>query len=70
MNKHPELAGAYVALSAVSKQAEAHGLNERQRAAVLEQTRNNIAANIEKGQIPEMKVREVREAQRETVAER
>ena len=54
----------------MSKQAEAHGLNERQRAAVLEQTRNNIAANIEKGQIPEMKVREVREAQRETVAER
>jgi hypothetical protein len=70
MKKHPELAGAYVALAAVSKQAESHGLNDRQRAAVLEHSKNNIAATIEKGQIPELKVREVHEAKREAVAER
>lgn len=56
--KHPELAGAYATMAAVAKQAEAHGLNAQQQAVVMGQAKQNMAANIEKGQIPEVKVRE------------
>lgn len=56
--KHPELVGAYATMAAVAKQAEAHGLNPQQQSVVMGQAKQNMAANIEKGHIPEVKVRE------------
>lgn len=70
LKKHPELAGAVAAMSAVAKQAEAHGLNEQQRAAVMNQARNNMAKTIEQGQIPEVKVRDTLEIKQDKVTER
>jgi hypothetical protein len=70
MKKHPELAGAYGALAAVSKQAEASGMNPQQQAVIMAKAQQNIAAGIERGQVPEVKVRESREVRRDAVAER
>ncbi len=61
IKKHPELAGAVAAMAAVEKQVEAHGLNPQQKAVVLTQAKQNMAASIEKGQIPEVKMREEKE---------
>lgn len=55
---HPELAGAYAALAAIDKQAAADGLTLQQRAQVAARTRENIAAHIERGDVPEVRVRE------------
>lgn len=70
IQKHPELAGAYGAMAAVSKQAEASGMNPQQQALIMSKAQQNIAANIERGQIPDVKVRETREVRREVSAER
>ncbi len=70
LKRHPELAGAMAAMSAVSKQAEAHGLNPQQQAVVVARAKDTMAQNIEKGQLPEVKMRESREVRQERVAER
>lgn len=68
--KHPELAGAYAAATAIDKQAEAHGLNPAQRAVVSARVRDNIVNSIERGDVPQVKRREQVEQQSEVKEER
>lgn len=67
--KHPELAGAYAAASAIEKQAEADGLNPQQRAVVMARVRQNMVNSIERGNFPEVKVREQTEIKLEAKEE-
>lgn len=68
--KHPELAGAAAAVASMEKKAEADGLNAQQRAVVMARVRQNVVNSIERGQIPEVKVKEEIEVKREVKAEK
>lgn len=68
--KHPELAGAAAAVASMEKKAEADGLNPQQRAIVMARVRQNVVNSIERGQIPEVKVKEEIEVKREVTAEK
>jgi hypothetical protein len=57
VTKYPELAGAYATVAAIEKKAEADGLDERQRAMVSAKVRENVANSIERGVIPNTKIR-------------
>jgi hypothetical protein len=61
VKKYPELAGAYVTVAALDKKAEADGLDEMQRAIVSAKVRELVANNIERGEIPNTKIREEKE---------
>lgn len=61
--QRPELAGAFAALQAIDRQAEAHGMTPAQRAVIERQARERIAGAIEKGEAPSIAVRQ--ELQRE-----
>ena len=61
VKKFPELAGAYATVVAIEKKAEADGLDERQRAMVSARVRQVVANNIERGEIPNTKIREEKE---------
>lgn len=65
VKKHPELAGAAAALAAIDKRAEADGLNAQQRAIVMARAKQNVVNSIERGNIPEAKIREEVEVKRE-----
>ncbi len=56
--KHPELATAYAALTAIDKQAEAHGVNANQREVIAAYAKSKATAGLEKGDIPQVRLRE------------
>ena len=58
---HPELAPAYAAVAAMDKKAEADGLSPQQRAIVNQRVRQNVVNSIERGELPEVAVREAKE---------
>ncbi|KWF77590.1 hypothetical protein WL93_26625 [Burkholderia diffusa] len=64
--KHPELAGAYAAVAAMDKKAEADGLTPEQRAVVSARVRQNVGNSIERGEFPEVKRRKEVEVQVQT----
>lgn len=55
--QYPELAGVAAALMAISKKAEADGLTPEQLAIVVTRARQNVADSIERGKIPNVKIR-------------
>jgi hypothetical protein len=55
--QYPELAGVAAALMAISKKAEADGLTPEQLAIVVARARRNVADSIERGKIPNVKIR-------------
>ena len=61
VTKYPELAGAYATVAALEKKAEADGLDERQRAIVSARVRELVANSIERGEIPNTKIRKEKE---------
>lgn len=65
VKKHPELAGAAAAVAAMDKKAEADGLTPAQRAIVSARVRENVVNSIERGNIPEVKIKEEIEVKRE-----
>jgi hypothetical protein len=68
--EHPELAGAYAAAAAMEKRVQADGLTPEQKAYVSARIRENIAKSIERGELPQVQVREQREVIREAQPER
>jgi len=60
---HPDLAGSFATLAAIEKKTMADGLDPQQRAAVLNQVRDNLAVQIERGERPAAAVAERRQAQ-------
>ena len=70
IKQHPELAGAYATVAALDKKAEADGLDQQQRAIVTARVREKIANSIERGDIPQTKIREERETNRDKNSER
>jgi len=69
VKKHPELAGAAATIAAIEKKVQADGLNAEQHAAVMARVHENVANSIERGQLPEVKVRESVETKREAQKE-
>ena len=69
VKEYPELAGAATAAAAIGKKAEADGLTPAQRAVVDARVKHNIVNSIERGEIPEVKVKEEVQLQRETERE-
>ena len=69
VKEYPELAGAATATAAIGKKAEADGLTPAQRAVVDARVKHNIVNSIERGEIPEVKVKEEVQLQRETERE-
>ena len=61
VKKYPELAGVYATVAAIDKKAEADGLDERQRAMVSARVRENVVKSIERGEIPNTKIRKQEE---------
>ena len=55
---NPELAGAYGAVAAVAKKAEADGLPAERQAVVVARARENVAASIERGETPGVQMRD------------
>lgn len=70
VKKHPELAGAAAAMAAMEMKAEADGLNPAQRAVVAARVKQNVVNAIERGNIPEVNVREQVEQKREATNSR
>jgi len=70
VKKHPELAGAAAAIAAIEKKVQADGLSAEQRSVVMGRVRENFVNNIERGQIPEIKVKENMEVKHETREEK
>jgi len=58
LKKHPELAGAYAAQSAMQKKMEADRLSPEQQQVVKARVNRNIVNSIEAGKIPEVNRRE------------
>ena len=67
---HPELAGAYATVAALDKKAQVDGLDEKQRSIVSALVREFVASNIERGHIPNTKLRDDREVTRSRSNER
>lgn len=65
VKKYPELAGAVAAVVMLDKKAEADGLSPPQRAIIAARIRQNIANSIERGNIPEVKLKEEVKIERE-----
>lgn len=70
VKKHPELAGAVAAVAAMDKKAEADGLTPEQRAVVAARVRQNVMNSIERGDIPQVKVKEEVEVKRDAKEEK
>ncbi|ALR05472.1 hypothetical protein XFPR_12040 (plasmid) [Xylella fastidiosa] len=58
VKKHPELAGAFAAEAAMNKKAESDGLTPEQLAFVAARVRQNVMNSIERGHIPQIKIKE------------
>lgn len=61
--KHPELAPAYGFVRACEARTVADGLDEKQRAAVLDRVRETVAERIERGDVPSVQIREEQQAE-------
>lgn len=70
VKKHPELAGAAAAVALMDKKAEADGLTPAQRAVVTARVRQNVVNSIERGDIPEVMVKEEIEVKRDARVEK
>ena len=70
VKKHPELAGAAAAVAVMDKKAEADGLTPAQRAVVTARVRQNVVNSIERGDIPEVMVKEEIEVKRDARVEK
>ena len=70
VKKFPELAGSVATVAIIDKQAEAHGLTPEQRSIVSARVRQNVVNSIERGEIPEVKLRAVADARKEVNKER
>lgn len=55
---HPELAGSYAVMTSIRKRAAADRLTPQQRAVVMARVETNLVESIERGELPEVKVRE------------
>lgn len=55
---HPELAGSYAVMTSIKKRATADRLTPQQRAVVIARVESNLVESIERGELPEVKVRE------------
>jgi hypothetical protein len=55
---HPELAGSYAVMTSIRKRAAADRLTPQQRAVVIARVESNLVESIERGELPEVKVRE------------
>jgi hypothetical protein len=62
---HPELAGTYAVMASMKKKAAADGLSAQQRAVVMARVEANLVNSIERGKLPEVKVREQVEVRHE-----
>lgn len=58
VKKYPELAGAVAVLAVIDKRAEADGLNAAQRAIVSARVRQNLVNSIERGDVPQVTIRD------------
>ena len=67
---YPELAGAVAAVAAMGKKAEADGLTPAQREIVAARVRQNVVNSIERGDIPEVKMKMEIEARKDTNTEK
>lgn len=65
---HPELAGAAAAVAAMEKKADLDGLTPEQKAVVMARVTQNVTNSIERGDLPEVKLKEGK-PERETVKE-
>lgn len=70
VKKHPELAGAVAAVAAMDKKAEADGLTPEQRAVVAARVRQNVMNSIERGDMPQVTVKEEVEVKRDAKEEK
>jgi hypothetical protein len=64
VKKHPELASAVAAVAAMDKKAEADGMTPEQRAIISARVRQNVVNSIERGDIPNVKIKEEIEVNR------
>lgn len=64
VKQYPELAGAAAAAAAIDKKAQADGLSPAQREIVASRVRQNVVNSIEKGNVPEVKIKQDREVNR------
>jgi hypothetical protein len=55
---HPELAGSYAVMTSIRRRAAADRLTPQQRAVVMARVESNLVESIERGELPEVKVRE------------
>lgn len=70
VHEYPQLAGAVAAVSALEKKAQADGLSEEQRKIVAARVRQNVTNSIERGQTPNIKLRDELELKRDSERER
>lgn len=68
--RYPELAGAAAVHAATSKQAVADGLTPDQRAIVSARVHQNLVNSIERGELPEVKIKDEVEVKQERIEER
>ncbi len=61
VKKFPQLAGAYATVAAINKKAEADGLDERQIAIINTKIREAVNKSIERGEIPNTKIKKEKE---------
>lgn len=65
VKEHPELAPAYAAVTAAERKVDADRMPAEQKAVVMARVRHNVRNSIERGDIPEVQVREEQEVNRE-----
>ena len=70
VKEHPELAGTYAAMASMEKKAQGDNLTPQQQAVVSERIKRNIVNSIERGELPQVQVREQTEVKREVKEER
>lgn len=58
VEKHPELAGSYAAMSAIQRKAQEDKLTPEQQEVVSNKVKQNIASALGKGQVPAVQLRE------------
>lgn len=67
---HPELAGTYAAVASIERKMDADNLTPQQRAIVNARVRANVLNAIERGELPEVQVREERQVERQRSEDR
>jgi hypothetical protein len=68
--EHPELAGTYAVMTSIRKKATADRLTPQQHAVVMARVATNLVESIERGELPEVKVRERAEVRDERRVDR